>query len=471
MICSLVLFSILSTVYAQTDDSITSSSSDSDSIEQLHDQVSRGDPNAAALDGSCFADSSMKLSDESFLNNLVVNSSQDVVHRGERDFSVNLIKALFAKYTNQRIEENIFISPSSIFQTLLLAFFGAEGETRRELAEGLGVASLGRPDVLKAYMMDQVYQAVRERTPKLGYEFRQANKLYFERSLELNKCLQLALYNQIESTDFAGNAEAARENINNWVDKMTKGNIQNLIPAGYVDSDTKAAIVNAAYFKGEWQSQFKPSNTKAGNFYVTRDQIRIVKFMQQKGSFNYYTSEQLQAHIVELPYQGNVSMIVILPPFTDNGLHETVARLTPDTLQGVMQELQSNFFKMEKLDVKLPKFEVSGSLELSQTLGQLNISSIFNGATSNFTGFIDRARIPLAEQNVVKFQKAVHKSFINVNEEGSEAAAATALIGFRSARPLFPTEFKADHPFLYLIYDKPTNSILFFGVYQYPPQP
>jgi len=423
---------------------------------------------ASSLGRSCFSDSSMRLSDNAFLADLNGNTTttaQEVVHRGERDFAVRLVKALFARFTGKRIEDNIFISPASIYQTLMLAYFGAEGKTAQELAAGLGLTQLGRPDALKAYMMDQVYQAVRERTQGLGYELRQANKIYMEQSLHLNKCLQLALHNQIESTDFANSAEAARKGMNSWVEDITNDQITDLIPAGYVDSSTKAAIVNAAYFKGEWMSQFKPSDTKAGNFYVTRDEIRVVKYMHQSGAFNYYTSEELKAHIVELPYRGNVSMIVILPPWTDQGLQETVDRLTPDTLQGVVQELQSNFFKMEKLHVQLPKFSVQGQLELSEPLSRLNMSNVF-GAAADFSGFVDRS---VEKENGIKFNQAVHKAVINVNEEGSEAAAATALIGFRSARPLFPTEFKADHPFLYLIYDKPTSSILFFGVYQYPP--
>lgn len=254
--------------------------------------------------------------------------------------------------------------------------------------------------------------------------------------------------------------------MNAWVEELTKGTIKDLIPAGYVDTSTKASIVNAAYFKGQWMSQFKPSDTKAGNFYITRDEIRIVKFMQQKGSFNYYASQELQAHVLELPYEGeHVSMLIILPPWLDDGLQQTVARMTPTTMQGVLSEINSGFYKSEKLDVKIPKFSVSGSLELENELDKLGMGSVFSSA-GNFTGFLSPD-----ETAEVKFSKAVHKSFIEVNEEGSEAAAATALLSFRSARPLFDTEFKADHPFLFLIYDKQTNTILFFGVYQYPPEP
>jgi serine protease inhibitor len=122
---------------------------------------------------------------------------------------------------------------------------------------------------------------------------------------------------------------------------------------------------------------------------------------------------------------------------------------------------------VEKLDVMVPKFSISGSLELLEPLEKLNVSQLFRG-NSNLTGFLDQHG---DEKDTVSLNSAQHKSFIEVNEEGSEAAAATALLGFRSARPLFHSQFKADHPFLFLIFDKQTDTILFFGVYQHPPQP
>jgi len=419
------------------------------------------------LDRNCFGEE-----DEGELTATFLASkneeAQALVYSGERAFSVNLIKALFEKYENESIEENIFISPSSIYHTLMLAYFGSLGETQQELEISLGFGNLTKSEVLKTYMFDRAYQAVRERTAGLGYTFKHANKLYFEQDLKLNECLRLALADQIELVDFKKSPEETRVNMNKWVEDTTQGRIQDLIPEGYVDYSTKASIVNAAYFKGQWQSQFKPKDTKFGNFYITRDQIRMVKFMVQKGSFNYYVSEELQAHVLEMPYEGDhVSMVVILPPWKDDSLQETVKRMTPETLQGVMGEIQTGFYKVEKLDVLLPKFSISGDLELLQPLSSLGINSLFGGQ-SNLTGFMDQYG---DSEDSISLDSAKHKSFIEVNEEGSEAAAATALLGFRSARPLFHSEFKADHPFLFLIYDKQVDTILFFGVYQHPPSP
>jgi len=419
------------------------------------------------LDRNCFGDEGQNgILSDTFLASPVNNQSKAIVYEGERDFSVNLIKALFEKYETESIDENIFISPSSIYHTLMLAYFGSRGGTEKELATGLGFGELSKSEVLKTYMFDRAYQAVRENTPGLGYVFKHANKVYFEQDLKLNECLRLALADQIELVNFKEDPEAARVKMNQWVQNTTNGIIKDLVPEGYVDYSTRASLVNAAYFKGNWASQFKTSDTKFGNFYIKRDQIRMVKFMRQKGAFNYYVSEELQAHVLELPYEGDhVSMLVILPPWKDDSLQETVRRMTPETMRGVMSEIKGGFMKVEKLDVLLPKFSISGNLELVEPLQKLNISQLFGG-NSNLTGFLDQYG---GEDDTVSLNSAQHKSFIEVNEEGSEAAAATALLGFRSARPLFHSQFKADHPFLFLIYDKQTDTILFFGVYQHPP--
>jgi len=421
---------------------------------------------AQMLDRNCFGSDENGTLSDTFLASPVNEVSQAVVYLGERAFAVNLTKSIFKKFDKSAIEQNIFISPSSIYHTLMLAYFGAKGKTQSELAQGLGFGNLSKSEVLKTYMFDRAYQAVRERTPGLGYVFQHANKLYFEKDLKLNECLRLALADQIELVDFKKSPEESRVQMNSWVSDITKGNIKDLIPEGFVDYSTKAALVNAAYFKGQWQSQFKPNQTKYGNFYVKRDQIRMVQYMNQKGSFNYYASDALQAHMVELPYEGDhVSMVIILPPFLDDGLQETVRRLTPKTLEGDMAEIKSGFYKMDNLNVTIPKFSIRGGLELTEPLANLNISRLF-GSGSDLSGFVDND-----QPDEIRLESAQHKAFIEVTEEGSEAAAATALIGFRSARPAFYTQFTANHPFLFLIYDKQVDTILFFGVYQHPPTP
>merc|ERR1711981_768669 len=421
---------------------------------------------------------------ESFLTDPPTEEVRNIVNKGQRDFSVNIIKSLFNKYqreSNERVEQrrrrevdapdahNIFISPSSIFQSLMLAYFGAAGETESELAKIMGFSSVERDLIKKSYVFERAFQAVRERKPDLGYKLINANKVFFDRSLPLNKCMSLLLNNELGAVDFSsGGGEKARKEINRWVEGKTVDKIKGLLPPGTIDASTRMALVNAAYFKGQWSSQFKPNETKMDNFYVKRDVIRGTKFMKQEGQFNYYPSEELRAHVLQLPYVGNaLSMVIILPPFEDGSLGETVSRMTPENVQGVMAEIKSGFYKADDLTIQIPKFGIEQSMDLAQTLGQLGLKTLFDPLRSNLTNFISEES---QQSDRVSFNSARHKSYIEVNEEGSEAAAATALFGFRSARPLFHKEFIANHPFLFFIYDDQTDIILFFGVMQDPKQ-
>ena len=404
---------------------------------------------------------------ETFLSEPVDDETKILLNEGERAFSVNLIKSLFSDFNATGQQKNIFISPASIYQTLMLSYFGAKNVTEEELAETLGFAGkVERTDVIKNYLFERAFQAIRELDTSLGYELTHANKFYFDRTLPLNKCLQLVLQNEVEALDFK-KAEKARAIINSWVEEKTRNKIRELLPNGALDGGTKVAMVNAAYFKGQWVSKFEKEDTETNNFYMKRDKIRVTEYMRQEGKFNYYTSEELRAHVLELPYIGDeVSMIMILPPFEDDSLHETVRRLTPETLKGVMSEVRSGFYSVDDLKVQIPKFKIEQSFELAATLQKLGLDSLFDPLTSNLRGFLEPNAAAAAGD--VSIQSAIHKSFIEVNEEGSEAAAATVLFGFRSARPLFHTSFTADHPFMFMIYDKPSDTILFFGVYQNP---
>jgi len=394
------------------------------------------------------------------------DEARDIVNSGERDFSVNLIKSLFKDAENVGLQQNIFVSPSSIYETLLLAYFGAGGDTELELASVLGFdndnsTTVSKDHIKKSYVFRRAFQEIREQNKNLGYTLINANKVFFDRALPLSQCMQMLLRNEIEAVDFK-NAEKARQSINKWVEEKTLKKIKDLIPTGNIDDSTKAVMANAAYFKGSWKSKFEVENTKNDIFYVTSSNLRNTKFMTQKGRFNYYPSEELRAHVVEFPYEGDdISMMIILPPFDDHALSETIKRLTPTTLRGVMAEVRSGFYEVDDLNVELPKFKIEQSFDLSQTLSALGLQTLFDGSKSDLSQFLD----PKNNSSRVTISSAVHKSFIDVNEEGSEAAAATALFGFRSARPLYHTDFIANHPFLFLIYDNKSDNILFFGAY------
>ena len=254
------------------------------------------------------------------------------------------------------------------------------------------------------------------------------------------------------------------------VEEKTRNNIKNLIPEGAFEPDNTVALVNAAYFKGLWQSQFHIDNTKRDNFYIRQDKITTTNFMKQEGNFHYYVSEELRSHVLKLPYQGeDISMVIILPPFEDDGLYSTVQRLTPDILQSVLAEVRFNFYEIQDLSVELPRFSIEQNFDLSATLKKLGVNSLF-GDNSDLSEFLEKEEASVDEEAAprIRVNTALHKSFIEVNEEGSEAAAATAIFALRSAGPHHHTNFVANHPFLFLIVDDKTDLVLFFGVYQDP---
>jgi len=411
----------------------------------------------AVLDTSCI--------DGNFLSERPPQTEIEQFYRGERDFSVNLIKSLFQDFNATGIHKNIFVSPSSIYATLMLAYFGSAGQTQNDLATVMGTQAMTKQAVQRTYLFERAFQDLRQSNPDLGYKLTHANKIYFDRALPLNQCIQLLLQNELGAVDF-GRSEKTRKEVNQFVLEKTNKKIKDFLPPGAFSASTKMALVNAAYFKGDWASKFDINDTKRDNFYINREKIAITKFMTQKGKFNYYTSEELRAHVLQMPYQGDdLSMIFILPPFEDDSLYTTVQRMTPEIINGVMDEVNSGFYEVDDLTVEIPKFKIEQTLELSSTLGKLGLNFFDSTQSSNFTDFLDanaKAGDPIT------FSNALHKSYIEVNEEGSEAAGASALFGFRSARPFFHTHFIANHPFLFLIFDEQTKKILFFGVFQDP---
>ena len=197
---------------------------------------------AAVLDTSCM--------DGDFLSEQPSEAERLQVSQGERDFSVNLIKSLFQDFNASGIHHNIFVSPSSIHATLMLAYFGSEGQTQVELESVMGTSGLSKQSVQRSYLFERAFQAVRERNPDLGYTLTNANKLYFHRALPLNSCIQLLLQNELGVVDFS-KADKTRNEINQWVKEKTQKKITDFLPAGSLSAGTKMALVNAAYFKGK----------------------------------------------------------------------------------------------------------------------------------------------------------------------------------------------------------------------------
>jgi len=259
------------------------------------------------------------------------------------------------------------------------------------------------------------------------------------------------------TADFAHNDTEARLNINQWVEQLTQGKIQDLATPDIINSQTRMAIINAAYFKGQWASQFKTSETRLTPFRVSMNDSGLVNMMFQKGNFRHTVSEELQAHVLEMPFLGNdVSFYVILPE-GPGGLDETLRLMDADTLRLAMSDTFP--FMME---VGLPKFRLEQTLSLDSILVPMGLTDLFDASVADLSAFNGVGGLSL--------DAATHKAFIEVNEEGSEAAAATAMVSLRMARPLGGSKVVCDRPFIYFIHDTLSDSILFMGIYRNPKQ-
>ncbi|ROT78002.1 serine proteinase inhibitor 7 [Penaeus vannamei] len=328
------------------------------------------------------------------------------------------------------------------------------GRDEAQLKRALRVGSkVGAFKIWRA--LDALYQ-----TSNNDYTFNIVHRAYIDYELPIRPCISEVLSNEIERVDFRDALNTVNR-INNFASTNTKGKINNLVTAGDLQ-DVQMALVNAAYFKGTWQSQFKPTTTAPERFFVTPQRHQMVPMMSQIAAFRYGESEQVAASVLELPYTGErVSMFLFLPDQEGpQGFANMVSRLSGNNLREAIH--QENLRK-KKVDLKLPKFrmELKLSDEMLPALMDMGIRDIFDSEKVDFT--------TLGNIRNLTLEKVIHKAFVEVNEEGTEAAAATALaISSKSLRRDFPVRFHCNRPFLFLIRDNETNNNLFMGVYRDP---
>ncbi|XP_015587825.1 serine protease inhibitor 88Ea isoform X2 [Cephus cinctus] len=381
-------------------------------------------------------------------------------------------------------QDNIFYSPHSLHQALSLAYFGSRGTTESSLKAALHIPdTVSKVDLQRYYIYENSMKILREANSSSSYEYNIANRIWITNARKVRTCMLDLFSNELEQADFRANPEAVRSRVNDWVSNTTKGHIRDLIPAGGITEDSDLVLANAVYFKGLWHSRFDPANSKKDIFYASGSRSTFVTFMRQKGSFNHVVSEVLGAHVLQLPYKGDdVSMYIFLPPFatarslSDNqtpnsqaadqardGVRQLIERITT-TKKGSDEfwELLDDGMPPREVEVSLPRFTVERDLPVGQLLHALGAGEILMPGVSNLRGFLQDG-----EENL-HLGDAVHRARVEVTEEGTTAAAATAIFTFRSSRPAEPAVFNANHPFLYFIYDRPTKTILFSGVYRVP---
>ena len=255
----------------------------------------------------------------------------------------------------------------------------------------------------------------------------------------------------VKQADFKTEAAAVTREINRWVAEKTNDKIQNIIPPGSVDDLNRLVLANALYFKGAWATPFKETATSLQQFHFSNTNHVDVCLMNQTADFKYTENEDFQA--VELPYVGHVLSMVILLPRRKDGWGQLENRLTPALLSSALAQMQT-----QKVEVYLPRFKLEASFDLKETLAKMGMPDAFVFGKANLSGFDGSKGLFISG--------VFHKAWAEVNEEGTEAAAATAqliALGLVGPPPPPPPVFRADHPFIYLIRDTRSGSLLFFG--------
>ncbi len=376
-------------------------------------------------------------------------SDKQLVVTGNNKFAFEL----YAKLSSG--EGNLFFSPYSISTALTLAYCGARGETETEMAAALHLPTSGKEAIGQIRfhsVFGKIIQDLNSRGEKGGYQLNVANALWGQKGYGfLEEYLELIETNyggKLNEVDFVRAAETARKTINRWVEQKTNKKITNLIPKGVLDSMTRLVLTNAIYFKGNWARQFKKDKTKDALFTLADGEKVDASMMNQTAEFGYLDSGSFQG--LELPYvDDELSMIILLPKEID-GLDEFEKTLTVENLSKWLSKLRKR-----KVVVSVPKFKMTSQFSLASMLKSMGMTDAFS-SNANFSEINGRRDLFISA--------VIHKAYIDVNEEGTEAAAATAVtMKLTSIGPARIPVFRADHPFLFLIRDNHSGSILFIG--------
>jgi serpin B len=381
-------------------------------------------------------------------------TGEKLITAGNNAFALEL-------YAKLRAEQgNLFLSPYSISTALAMTYDGARGQTASQIAQVLhfststdkkaGPPAMDRGQFGSAF--GRIIKDLNKKGQKGAYTLTVANALWGQKGYgfrkEFIKSVETNYDGRLSEVDFITAAEAARKTINTWVEKQTKDKIKNLIPQGMLDSMTRLVLTNAIYFKGNWARQFKKDQTKDAPFTLADGSKIQAPMMNQTAEFRYMETETFQG--LELPYvKDELSMIILLPKAVD-GLDELEESLTVENLSQWLGKL----FRREVV-VSVPKFKATSQFSLASTLALMGMKDAFTSA-ADFSGMDGKKDLFISA--------VIHKAYVDVNEEGTEAAAATGVtMRLTSLGPNETPVFRADHSFVFLIRDNQTGGILFLG--------
>ncbi|MGQ9651696.1 MAG: serpin family protein, partial [Phycisphaerae bacterium] len=337
-----------------------------------------------------------------------------------------------------------------ISTALAMTYAGARGTTAEEMAKTLHF-DLPAERLHPAYA--EMIRDLNEAGKKGDFQLSVANRLWGQKGegflmefLDLTERLYGAGFSEL---DFASDTDGARKTINDWVEKQTADKIKELIKQGLLNPATRLVLTNAIYMKAEWLTKFKKEDTDPAPFFAAGGKEIQVPTMHRTAVFGYAQAEDLQT--LELAYKGDRLSMVILLPRQKDGLPGVEKGLTENLGKWLAQ------LRAQRVRVALPKFKATQEFSLGQTLQSLGIVKAFDGGQADFSGMNGKRNLFVSA--------VVHKAFVAVDEEGTEAAAATAVVMELSAMPIPDqvSEFRADHPFVFLIRDRLSGAILFMG--------
>jgi serpin B len=368
------------------------------------------------------------------------NPDQAALVRGNTEFALDLYAKLGAES-----QGNVFCAPQCISTALAMTYAGARAETAQQMAETLHF-DLGQENLHPAFA--DLVEALRLDGDETTLSI--ANRLWGQKGEAfLPEYLELTAAHYsggFEAVDFSGAAEITRREINDWTAEQTADRIKELFQKGQIDAATVLVLVNAVHFKGTWWIRFDPEQTRKADFHVPGRPAPVVDMMNLTADFGYLETDLVQA--VSLPYDGERLDMVVLLPTARDGLADLEAALTVGNLEDWLGRLRK-----QTVRVSLPRFTTRSRFELSKTLAEMGMPAAFARGTADFSGMNGR-RYDLFISLVV------HEAFVEVDERGTEAAAATGVVMKRGGRP---RAFVADHPFVFLIRDRETGSVLFLG--------
>jgi serpin B len=350
---------------------------------------------------------------------------------------------LYARLSEKR--ENIFFSPYSIWIALAMTYEGARARTAQEMQQALYIP--GDREMRRNSIRDLLTTM---NAPDVGYELNTANALWAQHDYrflqEYMDIITQFYMGKVTNLDFKTDPEGARKTINDWVAEKTRQKIKDLIPSGALSVITRLVLTNAIYFKAAWQQQFEEAQTTPQPFFRSpEDTVSVAMMSMMKARFPYAETPDMQ--ILELPYTGDSLVMLIILPRTHE-LRTLESLLDTLRLYGWIKNL-----RLQEVDVFIPRFQLKTKYTLNAILRAMGMAMAFS-PQADLSGMDGRGNLFIST--------VIHQAFVDVNEEGTEAAAATGVMLEATAQRK-RTEFHANHPFIFMIQDKRTHAILFMG--------